>query len=272
MHISPRCYALLRSVHVPWASGALNTNFVLRVQPHVKCLKVTRMILKRATLRVWFSDIVLVLRFDNISHVIDDDENLGIDQPSQGGSNSGDSSGPLFTMYSKIAEEEDDKMVERWQKDAEGIIIFVRSGFCFQTSNACLPKGHIDWFILCRRCYTGDGLDAGPQAKLTRYLRVLSREDVSAPSRPQRVSPIHPFFVGFSSSFLSPEICCLGEHTLVPEPGYQSHMCHAGDVVTTMGTSIHQDYSGPTAQSRETGTDACVLCKWRRQVSDFLGR
>ena len=135
--ISPRCYALLRSVHVPWASGVLNTNFVLRVQPHVKCLKVTRMILKRATLRVWFSDIVLVLRFDNISHVIDDDENLGIDQPSQGGSNSGDGSGPLFTMYSKIAEEEDDKMVERWQKDAEGIIIFVRSDSYFQTPNAC---------------------------------------------------------------------------------------------------------------------------------------
>ena len=77
-------------------------------------------------------------------------------------------------MYSKIAEEEDDKMVERWQKDAEGIIIFVRSDSYFQTPNACLPKGHIDRFILCRRCYTGDGLDAGPQAKLTRYLRVLS--------------------------------------------------------------------------------------------------
>jgi hypothetical protein len=29
-------------------------------------------------------------------------------------------------MYSKIAEEEDNKMVERWQKDAEGMIIFVR--------------------------------------------------------------------------------------------------------------------------------------------------
>ncbi|KAH9963335.1 hypothetical protein BC827DRAFT_1266612 [Russula dissimulans] len=27
-------------------------------------------------------------------------------------------------MYSKIAEEEDNKMVERWQKDAEGMIIF----------------------------------------------------------------------------------------------------------------------------------------------------
>jgi hypothetical protein len=133
----------------------------------------TKTILKREILQVWLSDIVLVLRFDNIAHITDDD-NLGTDQPSQGESNSGDSSGPLFTMYSKIAEEEDDKMVERWQKDAEGIIIFVRSVFCFQTSNTRLPKGHIDRFILCGCSYTGDGLNAGPQTKLTRYLRVLS--------------------------------------------------------------------------------------------------
>ena len=34
--------------------------------------------------------------------------------------------GTLFTIYSKIAEEEDNKMAERWQKDADGIIIFMR--------------------------------------------------------------------------------------------------------------------------------------------------
>ena len=28
-------------------------------------------------------------------------------------------------MYSKLSEEEDNKMVERWQKEAEGILIFV---------------------------------------------------------------------------------------------------------------------------------------------------
>ena len=28
-------------------------------------------------------------------------------------------------MYTKTAEEEDNKMVERWQKDADGILIFV---------------------------------------------------------------------------------------------------------------------------------------------------
>ena len=47
-------------------------------------------------------------------------------QPLQGESNFGDSSGPLFSMYSKAAEEEDNKMVERWQKDADGILFFVR--------------------------------------------------------------------------------------------------------------------------------------------------
>ncbi|KAI0253404.1 hypothetical protein BJV78DRAFT_1351773 [Lactifluus subvellereus] len=35
-----------------------------------------------------------------------------------------DSSAPLFNMYRKIAEEEDNKMAERWQKDADGILIF----------------------------------------------------------------------------------------------------------------------------------------------------
>lgn len=46
-------------------------------------------------------------------------------QPSQGESNFGDSSVPLFSLYSKIAEEEDNKLADRWQKDADGILIFV---------------------------------------------------------------------------------------------------------------------------------------------------
>ena len=41
-----------------------------------------------------------------------------------------DSSWPFFTMYSKIAEEEDNKKVQLWQKDAQGVIVFVcPSGF-----------------------------------------------------------------------------------------------------------------------------------------------
>ena len=56
-------------------------------------------------------------------------------QPSGGASSFGDSSGSLFSIYSKAAEEEDTKMVERWQKDADGILIFVSfwltSSYCF---------------------------------------------------------------------------------------------------------------------------------------------
>ena len=45
--------------------------------------------------------------------------------PQQGDSNFGDSSGPIFSMYSKLSKEEDDELVDRWQKDADGILIFV---------------------------------------------------------------------------------------------------------------------------------------------------
>jgi hypothetical protein len=47
-------------------------------------------------------------------------------RPFKGENNLGDSSGFLFALYSKLTQEEDTKMAERWQKDAEGIIIFVR--------------------------------------------------------------------------------------------------------------------------------------------------
>ena len=46
-------------------------------------------------------------------------------QPSQEEFHFGDSSGPLFSIYSDAAEDEDNKMADRWQKDAEGILIFV---------------------------------------------------------------------------------------------------------------------------------------------------
>ena len=37
-----------------------------------------------------------------------------------------DSSGPIFSMYMEMAEEEDKKMAESWKADAEGILVFVR--------------------------------------------------------------------------------------------------------------------------------------------------
>jgi hypothetical protein len=46
-----------------------------------------------------------------------------------------DSSGPLFTMYSQMAEKRDKEMAERWRNDADGILIFVSSLDCFQVTS-----------------------------------------------------------------------------------------------------------------------------------------
>ena len=54
--------------------------------------------------------------------------------PQQGDSNFGDSSGPIFSMYSKLAKEEDDDLVDRWQKDADGILIFVSPSVDIRTN------------------------------------------------------------------------------------------------------------------------------------------
>jgi hypothetical protein len=71
--------------------------------------------------------------------------------PSQGESNFGDSSGPFFSIYSKTAEEEDNKMVDRWQKDADGILIFVSP--CVANHIVLYINWNtIDWSILCRGC------------------------------------------------------------------------------------------------------------------------
>jgi hypothetical protein len=43
----------------------------------------------------------------------------------KGESSFGDSSGPLFSMYSDATEKEDNKMTDRWKADADGILFFV---------------------------------------------------------------------------------------------------------------------------------------------------
>jgi hypothetical protein len=45
--------------------------------------------------------------------------------PSEEEPNYGDSSRKLYSMYCKIADDEDNKMVEYCQKEADGILIFV---------------------------------------------------------------------------------------------------------------------------------------------------
>jgi hypothetical protein len=52
-------------------------------------------------------------------------------QESKGISDHVDGSGPIFSMYSEMAAEEDKKMAESWKDDADGILIFVRRHLLF---------------------------------------------------------------------------------------------------------------------------------------------
>jgi hypothetical protein len=92
-----------------------------------------------------------------------------------------DGSGPLFSMYRKMAEEEDNKMAERWQKDAEGILIFVSPQFIFHTASH-IKSNITDRFVLCRRRGISFGDSPGPPAKLPGYRRLLSSADLSTSS------------------------------------------------------------------------------------------
>ncbi len=86
-------------------------------------------------------------------------------QPSQADSNFGNGSGPLFTIYSKIAEKDDDKRVERWQRDAQGILIFV--SLLLTSVQPPYQLETLDWPLLYRPRDIGHHVGSGPQATLT---------------------------------------------------------------------------------------------------------
>ena len=89
-------------------------------------------------------------------------------------------------MYSKAAEEEDNRMVERWQKDADGILIFVSPSYCVVVHVVSLININwniIDWSILCCGRRTSRCDRPGPEAKQSGYLRVLSWEHLSGSRR-----------------------------------------------------------------------------------------
>ena len=96
----------------------------------------------------------------------------------------------------------------------------------------------VDWFVLCCHRRSGRCISSGPQAQLTGYFRVLSRENVSAPGGPQCISPVYHIPSSQASCFLPPEIRHLGQLTLVLELGHQSYLCDAGDPASAVGSSI----------------------------------
>ena len=165
-------------------------------------------------------------------------------------------------MYSKAADEEDNKMVERWQKDADGILIFVSPPVAI-----CLPLhinwNTIDWSILrCSRsppcCYR-----PGPETKQSGHLRFLPRQHLSGSRRPELNTLIYSFPRHKTTPILSSEIFHLGEYSLVLELGDECQLCFLGDIVTSVGTSISPSGSACSVQSRKASANACILCRGR---------
>ena len=95
--------------------------------------------------------------------------------PSQEDSQFSDSSGPLYSMYSRIAEKDDHMIAESWQQDANGVIIFVSPQVTFYAI-PCINGKSIGRSTLCNCRYTPLILDPGAEAKLTRCLCFLSQE------------------------------------------------------------------------------------------------
>ena len=95
--------------------------------------------------------------------------------PPQGESGFVDGSGPLFSMYFKLAGEEDKKLTENWTGDADGILVFV-SCYCTSAASTQINPEPEDWFILRHRRSIRCGICPGPQAKFPGHVRVLPRK------------------------------------------------------------------------------------------------
>ena len=192
-------------------------------------------------------------------------------QPLQGESNFGDSSELLFSIYSKAAQDEDNKMVERWEKDADGILIFV-SPYVHTCPFLHINWNTVDWSILCCSCCPPHHDCPGSEAKQSGYLRILPWKHLSGSRWPKCNSLIHSFSCRQATLILSFEICCLGEFSLILKPGHEPQLCVVGNIVTSMGTSIFLSVSAFPVQSRKLSTNASILCRGHGQYAHSLGR
>lgn len=104
----------------------------IRLSPLLfQCLELKMKILRCRVLWVWHRRLSFPLLKSPLAPILD-----GQLSHSRSEQNFSDSSWPLFAMYSKFAEEEDNKITQRWQKDAEGIIIFVCCSTVFHDRRA----------------------------------------------------------------------------------------------------------------------------------------
>jgi hypothetical protein len=125
-------------------------------------------------------------------------------------------------LYSEIAEAEDNKMTERWQKDADAILIFVRDHVSILISmyiNCSTADRSI--FCYCFRATCGERPRYKTQPSGQLRCDILSRKHLSDSRQLKHhcTTHIHSFDSHYTGAVLSSEVRHLGEFTLVVEPG-----------------------------------------------------
>ena len=162
-------------------------------------------------------------------------------------------------------------MADRWQKDADGLLIFVSPHVTSTHLSVVTNVNIADRFILC--CSFGIARSVNPrlEAKFTGYLCILSCQYLSTSRRPEHISCIDPCHSSYTTPILSTEIRNLGQFIMVPELGHQSYICTSGDIITAVGASIPHSYSTTAIQSTQACTNPFILCRWSGKVSSSFG-
>jgi hypothetical protein len=151
-----------------------------------------------------------------------------------------DGSSPLFSMYLKVSDAEDEKMASGWRADADGILVFVSGNVTYEL---LIAKRNADWFIFC--CSRGIFIHITyrPPTRTPRISSRSSRRHPSGPHRHQKVQSRNPSQPRYIIRILPAQFRYLGQRTLVLEPGSESDLCTSCNLDSTVGTQIRQDYS-----------------------------
>jgi hypothetical protein len=174
-------------------------------------------------------------------------------------------------MYVKMSQEEDNKMADRWQKDADGILIFVSSSCHLHALSVVTNVNIVGRFILCCRCGIARSLNTRLKAKSTRYFGILSRQHLSSSRRPEHISRVDPCHSSYTTPVLSTEIRNLGQFIVVPELGHQPYICASGNIVTAVGASTPHSHPTTAIESTQAGTNSFVLRRWSGKFSSSSG-
>lgn len=160
-------------------------------------------------------------------------------------------------MYSKIAQEEDNKVAGRCQNGVDGTLIFVSPHDSFNHVAAHKPE-NIGWSFLGHSRHNAYCNVSRSETKPRGYLRILSREDLSASRQPE-------FFCAdlnyTSETVLSTRICHLGERASPFEWLFQYCSCPCGDLTTAVGTTIYYGHSTAITHSTPESQDPCDICQ-----------